>query len=109
MEFPNPRIYQLFCFSGNDVKMTTISVNGKIGNPLTALFHVESCRHWSGKVDSLNNAVIFSDENKLTFRVKKLTKRKFKLISSGYSLRYSRVSELTNVVLYLDRFCSCSF
>jgi hypothetical protein len=100
-------IYQLFRFSGNNVEMTSIRVQGKIGNPLKRLFIIDTCTHWNGKIDSLNNGILYSNENKLLFKVKRMTDKKLKLVFSDVPLNYSRISELVNVVMMTDKFCSC--
>jgi hypothetical protein len=101
--------YQIFRFSGKNVEMTSIKVQGKIGNPLKKLFIIDTCTHWSGKIDSLNNGFLFSNENKLVFKVKRMTAKKLKLVFSTVPLKYTRISELVNVVMMTDKFCSCSY
>jgi hypothetical protein len=100
--------YQIMHFSDSNVDLIYINVQGKIGNPLTTTFIIDSCYKYVGKMNGLDSGYLsINDERKRTFYIKKRSDRKLKVDLNGVVLSYKRISETVNFLLLLESFCGC--
>jgi hypothetical protein len=100
--------YQIMRFSGSDVDLTVIKVQGKIGNPIKTDFFIDSCYKWIGKMNSLDSGYLsINDESKWIMKIKKRSDQKLIVDLNGVVVKYNRVSETVNFLVKLESYCFC--
>lgn len=100
--------YEIMHFSGSNVELIIVEVMGKIGNPITTDFFIDTCYMFRGMMESVDSGyLLLSDGGKKAVKIKKRSDRKLTIDYNGDIAKYNRISKSVNFLVKLESYCFC--
>lgn len=100
--------YKLLTINNNQIDLTLIKVQGKIGNPLKSVFIIDTCYNWKGEINNAGSGHLITDSTGgRHFTVKKRSASGLVLDFDGSIEKYKSISENVHIMLYKEKYCAC--